>query len=115
MPRTPEEKKRAIRQVEADGPTPMCELVLVAGADERSLIRWATDGRSGCYLDAICRRGKWFSSREAVARFVRAVAVTEEWLEEEAAEKRARGRWPAGEAPVTRPGRPAPTAAPANR
>lgn len=101
MGRSRADKARAIRRVEADGAVPMHLLAELAGADERSLIRWARDGRSEVFLDAICRGANWFSSVPAVARFLAELARQEE----EDAEAAATGalHQPGGSGPARRP------------
>ncbi len=89
--RSAEEIRAAILRIESDDLKPLEELsdglrVSIAGLPAHvsalTLQRWATEGRLRSdkvrvWLDAICRRGCWVSSSEAVARFLGELAAVE--------------------------------------
>lgn len=65
---------KAIARVEADGPVPVAELVTLAGTPEASIVRWIVTGQGGVHLDGIKREGKWYSSPQAVFRYLAEVS-----------------------------------------
>lgn len=64
------DRARAAQRIGEDGSLRIEELSPTTGASVRALIRWATEGKSGVYLDAVRDHlGQWYSSRAAVERF----------------------------------------------
>ena len=69
---------QAVHRLSREQLLPLCELKDLAQVSELTLRRWAVQGRSGRYLDALHRPGKgWLSSKEAVLRFIAEVRLTE--------------------------------------
>ncbi|VTR93288.1 unnamed protein product [Gemmata massiliana] len=67
---------RAILRLAADGELrPLADLSGAAGAPPVVMLRWVIEGRRGVHLDGVKRRGEWWTTPAAVARFLKASAA----------------------------------------
>lgn len=76
QPRPASERAAAAARLAKERLFTLADLRDVAGVSREALQRWALEGRSGVYLDAVRHPEKgWCSSVEAVRRFFKALEL----------------------------------------